>query len=342
MRKMIALLLLLPVLLSRPCFAQNAFASQSTGSAKNRPQLEADKADSVEVVRDLYSLHFQKLQSAAGNVWVLARVTPNPAFEQGQYMSPLRPLDQPEHGSLHFLSILAGTAGEDQEKYSWVIHYPIDDVGDYVRRKDAFANSAFSHSTGGGIVVCRINKSLPGEVPEGYYRYNPAYLLPSEYQSYVLPAFKFFGAHPGLIDEEHPTTKDAHQENVLRSLLHNGNPLLAAAALRALVSSNLLSGAEVTRYLERLQGIPLALSCYIVLKRTAQHQGEEDNGVKSLSSVISSATTTDRLQSVLTAVRAAELDTVPYGVPPTIQAVHTLLMDRQAALGGGQIKPADK
>ena len=311
-----------------PCLAQERILSSQSNMKTNSDNSYYD----VEVVRDLAALYLQNVKPAEEEAWAIAQVTPT--SEQSQLETPRALLDVPEHGEFHILLTLFGSVIKPKEKYSWFIHFPIRDIASYAKRKDAFVNFAFYQESHGGTVICRINKNIGGIAADGYLRYDPVYLIPTDYQGYVLPALKFYKAHPGLLDDQNPSTAPHPQKNkaTLSDLIGSNNPLLAAAALRAFIANSPSNASALKPYLEHLQGIPLALGCYMLLEHSLQTQDNSDAGLKVLLSVISSATTIDQLNSILTSVNAVALDLAPYPAGQTVTMILTHLKDRQAAL----------
>lgn len=93
-----------------------------------------------------------------------------------------------------------------------------------------------------------------------------------------------------------------------------------------------MNTSELTAYLAHLQGVPLALSCYTLLKRTERTQDKNDEVLKALLSAISSAETSVRVQSIRTSVQAAQLDVVQYGAGPVLKEMAKRLKEKEAVV----------
>ena len=296
--KRIALFICFLLLVLKPSAAEN-----SLGTTVNYHRI---------MVGDVAAFSFRQVQQPADQTWVVAKVAPNVTDKTFDSSSG----DTHGRGLFKVLAALTQAPSHTTLPYIWTFHPAYMNPADLFQNRDGVSSEAFLY---GGTAICCLNAGRRGNEIFG-----PAYLIPSEWQSYVLPAFKFYKANRGLFETTAaPGSKTAfspHHLLQLRKLLTGDNPFLASEACRTLSEKGNLDPITVTKALSQSQDMRQALRAYLVFK--AMPQSDRSGLSDAVSAVIEAATNTSQIQGIALAVFTTKLDMPQY---PLVQPVSNLL-----------------
>lgn len=165
-------------------------------------------------------------------------------------------------GTLNILGTLKGTPpAKSVYSYQWLIPSPIGFINGVGREKVspwAFRNS---HA----LIVLRFSEDLSDPS-----RLLPILDVPEAWRDFVLPAWRYYQAHPGLFDVQ----AVAHNREHLQKLWLGENPILAAAAGQALAETDGGGEGLVIPPLAGSSELRQAVATHLLLKYEPQSLGE--------------------------------------------------------------------
>ncbi|MDQ3814355.1 MAG: hypothetical protein M3347_10440 [Armatimonadota bacterium] len=239
--------------------------------------MAAPNVNFIHATRMIYdgaALQFETLNEP-NSTWVVAEITPSPTSGQTKGMTKdpqtgqltqtpgsriVRVLD----GSIKVVVTLVGSPQKDVWNYKFEKPSFIAAglVGTPINSQDKYL-PFFCHST----VICRLNKEAttdPDNPTES--EFFPLYVIPSEWQQSVMPAFQFYQTNSKLFQV---ATAAQHHEQLLK-LIEEENPFLAIAAWRTLVQAHRIEESLIQGPLARSIGFKQAVLTYVLLTHSAK------------------------------------------------------------------------
>jgi hypothetical protein len=191
----------------------------------------------------------------------------------------------PLEGSLDVIAVLNGTPSTKQYNYKWEILAnrlsPSDDGYIFQNWKGVFDHRFPFEGT--GDVVCQLE--------QGSLDIIPCYLIPTGWRKDVLPAFQYFRAHRELFRSD----KAKENQEVLKQLVEDKNPILAIAAWSILDEANLLDQATMQHALQSSTDIKQAVLTHVFLKSSS---GDAVAAMRAVSDVIGTATKSGAIEGI--------------------------------------------
>ena len=276
-----------------------------TPSLYERMSLKGVNRDELALF-DINALPLDTILKEQNDSWVLAKLTPltpqqkknhfivlvDPATGQTA-LSPGADFRPTEQGDFAVLSSL-NEKKSPSEKYD----FPIP----FVYNGPAYLKSHISYSPFrvGGYAICQVTPNA-----EGKDRYSPVYVVPAEWQAFVVPAFAFCRANPTLFSDS-DTHMTAARRTKLTALLTSPNPYLAAFACRTLTRAAAVDPETVDMALLQADPFRQAVMTYLLLANVPQQDNATALVVEgSIHAVTNAADTLDDLNGIALGIGAA-------------------------------------
>lgn len=177
---------------------------------------------------------------------------------------------------------------EERGSYEW-------EVSERDARRVLSAGNLYSPFSGGGTVICRVNR-----IANGSNESSQVYLIPDEWAESVADAFDYIKQNRQRFD---PRSVVANRSELVK-LLTTANPFLAIAAFRTLSDSDQLDRGVARDALSHRRGYLQGAVVYIALRTEV----EEDAIKEEITTIIAGARTTDESKGIAMALLAGMLD----------------------------------
>jgi hypothetical protein len=280
---------------------------------KRVPEVRQD----AQFVNDLADLDFSRLVGHQNQSWIVARLsgacgvevhTTWDISENGEHT--FEPVDSPVEfwlqGGVETIASIAGPP-------CCVRGYSQRMNADALRPTLAKFYSAFDEEDG-GTAICRVNEGFGGF---GHLR--PAVLIPDAWTKFVLPAVKYLGGTPQLLEAS--SAEKIRQP--LAKLLSNDNPFLSIEACRRLTNSGQLDNATWLEALRPADTIRQGVLVRIALQFGSV--GAREERLKLLANACESAHRVEEVRGISLALLVTEVARSPRITPfmtkPLLRAI---------------------
>lgn len=225
---------------------------------------QSDLYKQARSVHDISALPFESISKAAGQNWVVIRVTPQTnsgsatipgAYIEAETGRVVIPSDSAapvitKQGTWELIAALqkGGSPIPRVGRYSW--NEPID------RKRQTNPEDIYSPFTNGGILFCRLNLN-----EKGAEQFQPCYLVPDEWQNDVIAAHEQAKRHPK--SSMGPATR--LQARRLAQMTADKNPILALHAFQSLIRDQQSDPKTLGSILETSREQRRAVFIYVVV-----------------------------------------------------------------------------
>ena len=152
----------------------------------------------------------------------------------------------------------------------------------------------------GGYAICEVNPKAEGEE-----RYSPLYVVPAEWQAFVVPAFAFCRANPTLFSDTDARMTAARRAR-LTALLTSPNPYLAAFACQALTRAAAVDAETIDVALAQPDPFRQAMMTYLLLANVPRQDNATATVVEgSIHAATNAADTLDDLNGIALGIGSA-------------------------------------
>ncbi len=255
---------------------------------------------------DLNALSSDKITKASDQIWVLAQITPHPLKEQKtRYYFPvdLWTGQKSQIPAVDTRLYDEGTFGVKAALTTKTIpseDYSVLGLGPFGGPTNAIYHAMYSPFRVGGYAICQVNPNAQGQD-----RYAPVYVVPTEWQAFVAPAFAYCRANPTLFSDT-DTHMTAARRTRLTALLTSLNPYLAAFACRTLTRAGAVDAGTVDRALLQADPFRQAAMTYLLLANVPQRDNATALVVEgSIHAITNDAGTLDSLNGLALGIGAA-------------------------------------
>lgn len=198
-------------------------------------------------------------------------------------------------GDLHILGTL--TKGPDKKDWTYNWQIPGRLIESVSRAKPKTTLQQYSPFVNGGTIVFPLDGNLKDPT-----QILPFYLVPDNWATFVLPAFKFQQSRKALFDE----TKVVANAKQLTALLDDTNPFNAIAAARVLAPQRGLDVPFITSTLSSSKNYTQAIFAYLTFKNA--HPIRQVAIDSALSQVIDKTASSETLKWITLGITTAQND----------------------------------
>lgn len=247
-------------------------------------------------VHDMAQLRFDAIASDPLKTWALVRIVAEPhsgsATIPGAYVEAetgrvvIPPGDEKatviiKEGSWEVIASLqeGNPPSPKAGKYSWT--EPL------VKKRKLDPEDVYSAFGKSGILLSRLNPEA-----KDAKKFEPSYLIPTQWENAILPAYQQFKTNSGLFNGQLSRT----QTNRVAQLLRSDNPILSAMAFRRLIETEKLDEESIISAVQQADGHKKAVYIYVLLTRP--ENAKEDAVLNLLKHVAESAKGADDLRSI--------------------------------------------
>jgi len=224
----------------------------------------------TRMVSDIGSLDISMISAHTGQTWIVAKVTPN--IKDGQFTGvgrnpatgiytqiPGQLVTQVWKGTIKTVAPIVGRAAEQVWNYEW--HLPAGIYQQYLVRNSGTADPYLAFY-GNNAIVCRIIGGASTTSADTLYsKFYPIYLVPSQWEAYVVPALSYLHDNAGVFQSKNA----ANDEDRLWKLTEDANPIVATQALHVLYQGTSVDGSRLYKLLTGTTGLKQAVFTFMVL-----------------------------------------------------------------------------
>lgn len=234
--------------------------------AEERINVEHD----TRMVSDIGSLDIPMISALTGQIWIFAKVTPD--TKDGQFTGvsrnpatgiytqiPGQLVTQVWKGTIKTFAPIVGTAEQQVWNYEW--HLPAAIYQQYLVSNSGTADPYLAFY-GKNAIVCRIIGGSSTTTAETLYaKFYPIYLVPSQWEAYVVPALSYLHDNAGVFQSKN-AVKNA---DLWWKLTEDANPIVATQALRVLHQGTAVDETRLYKLLTGTTGLKQAVFTCVVL-----------------------------------------------------------------------------